>query len=74
MREEVKHFINHQYLYVRQKKLHTQGKATLLPIISSTPLLIVGIDSLHLKKSSGAFEYILLITDNFGRLTQAYPT
>ena len=51
-----------------------QGKAPLLPITTAALLEIVGIDFLHLKKSSGGFEYILLITNYFTRYPQAYPT
>ena len=70
MEEEVRHFTNHQCPCVRKKKPHIQGKALLLPITSSAPLEIVGIDILHLEKPSGGFEYILLITDHFTRYTQ----
>ena len=74
MQKEVRNFINHQCPYVRQTKSYILGKAPLLPTTSSTPLEIVGIDFLHPKKSSGGFEYILLITDHFTKYTQAYPT
>ena len=74
MKEEVGNFINHQCLFVRQKKPQIQGKAPLLPVTSSVPLKIVGIDFLYPEKSSGGFEYILLITNYFTRYTQAYPS
>ena len=74
MKEEVRHFINHQCPCVIRKKPHIQSKTSLLPTTSSAPLEIIGIDFLHLEKSSGGFEYILLITDHFIRYTQAYST
>ena len=74
MEEEVRHFINHQCPCVRQKKPHIQSKAPLLPVTSSAPLEIVGIDFLFLEKSSGGFEYILLNTGHFTRYTKAHPT
>ena len=74
MDEKARYFINNQRPCVKQKKPYIQGKPPLLPITSSAPLEIVGIDLLHLKKSSVGFAYILLITDHFIRCTQAYPT
>ena len=60
--EEVQHFTNNQCPCVRQKKPHIQGKASLLPLTSSTTLLeISAIDFLHLKKFSKDFEYIFLL-------------
>ena len=74
MEEEVRYFISNLCTCVRQKKPHVQVEAPLLPIITSSPLEVVGVDFLHLEKSSGGFEYILLLTDHFTRYTQAYPT
>lgn len=54
----------------KTKKSYKQGKASLLPITSSAPLEIVGTDFLHLEKSSGGYEYILLNTDHFTRYKQ----
>ena len=38
-----------------------------------TPLEVVGGDFPHLKKSSGGFEYVSLLTDNFTSCTQVHP-
>ena len=56
----------------KTRKPFIQGKVPLLPNTSSAPLEIVGTDFLHLEKSSGGFEYTLLITDHFTRYTQVY--
>ena len=45
----------------------------MLPIITSSPLEVVGVDFLHLEESSHGFEYILLLKDHFTRYTQTYP-
>ena len=74
MEEEVHYFISNLCTCVGQKKPYIQGQAPLLPIIISSPLEVVGVDFLHLEKSSGGSEYILLLTDHFTRYTQAYPT
>ena len=74
MEEGVYYFIGNLCTYVRQKKPHIQNRAPLLRIITSSPLEVVGLDFLHLEKSSRGFEYILLLTDHFTRYTQAYRT
>ena len=74
MEEEIHYFISNLCTCIRQKKPHIQGQASLLLIITLLPLEAVGVDFLHLEKSSGGFEYILLLTDYFTHYTQVYPT
>ena len=57
-----------------QKRTRQQQVAPLVSIHSSTPMELVSIDFLHLEKSSGGYEYILLIVDHFTRYAQAFPT
>ena len=45
--KEIRFFISNFFSSVGLKKLHTQGKTTLLPIAALPPLEKVGVDFLH---------------------------
>ena len=59
---------------VKQKAPTVVKHAPMKTMASSAPMELIGIDFLHLDTSSGGYEYLLVITDNFTRFTQVYPT
>lgn len=54
------------------KKSNRGERARLLPIESQYPFGIVSVNLLKLDKPKEAYEYVLVVTDNFTRYIQAY--
>ena len=74
MQSDISHYINNVCECVKQKRPAHQLRAPLQSITSSAPFELISIDFLHLDKSSGGCEYILVIMDHFTRFAKAYPT
>ena len=74
MQADVEEYTQKRCRCLIQKKTRQQHVAPLVSIHSSAPMELVAIDFLHLEKSSGGYEYILLIVDHFTRYAQAFPT
>jgi transposase InsO family protein len=74
MQKDVEEYTQKRCRCLIQKKSRQQEVAPLVSIHSSTPMELIAFDFLKLEKSSGGYEYILLIVDHFTRYAQAFPT
>ena len=74
MQSNVEHYVKNTCRCIKQKSPLLNTRVPLQLIITSSPFEWVSIDFIHLEKSSGGYEYILVIVDHFTRYAQAYPT
>ena len=74
MQRNVEHYVRNICRCVKQKPPRLKTRAPLQPIVTTSPFELVSIDFVHLERSSGGYEYILVIVDHFTRYVQAYPT
>ena len=74
MQADIEFFIGNVCQCLKQRAPVTKTHAPLQPIMTTSPFELVSIDFVHLEKSHGGYEYILVIVDHFTRYVQAYAT
>ena len=74
MQSSIEHFISSRCKCLRNKRPQKKTRAPLVNITSTAPFDLVSLDFLHLERSKGGYEYILLLVDHFTRYAIAYPT
>lgn len=67
MQRDIEHYIGHFCQYVKQKAPSFKTRAPLNPIVTTSPFELIAIDFLHLEKSRGGYECILVVMDHFTR-------
>ena len=74
MQRDVEHYCSKVCPCLKDRKPAQHTREPLGTIITTAPFELISIDFLHLERSKGGFEYILVIVDNFTRFAQAYAT
>uniref|UniRef100_A0A8C1WAH7 Gypsy retrotransposon integrase-like protein 1 n=1 Tax=Cyprinus carpio TaxID=7962 RepID=A0A8C1WAH7_CYPCA len=74
MREEMEHYVTRVCRCLRQKKPNRITRTPIQSIETTAPFEMISIDYLHLERSRGGAEYILVVIDHFSKFAQAYAT
>ena len=74
MQSDTEDFIGNRCQCIKQRRPVFHTRDPLKPIVTTAPFEMVSIDFLQLEKSSGGYEYILVIVDHFTHYCQAYAT
>ncbi|CAB3992586.1 Retrovirus-related Pol poly from transposon [Paramuricea clavata] len=74
MRRDIEYFITRVSHCVKNKRPTLPTREPLHPIVTTSPFQLIAVDYVHLERSSGGYEYILVTVDHFTRYAQAYAT
>ena len=74
MQQEVESYIKERCSCLMNKKPNIRFVEELGSVESSSPFELVSLDFLHLEKSTGGYEYILVLVDHFTRFSVCYAT
>ena len=73
MQRDIEFYVNKKCHRLKKQKLVAHQREPLKPIITSAPFELLSIGIMHLERSSGGYEFILVVVDHFRRYAQAYP-
>ena len=74
MQRDIQHFIVNECVCLKHRRSKVFPKALFQHLTSTAPFELISIDFVHLEKSTGGCECILVILDHFTRFAQAYAT
>ena len=67
MYRDIEKYVTQECGCLMNKKPNRADRPPMVPIVTTQPLELVSIDFLHLEKSKGGFEYILVVMDHYTR-------